>query len=72
MRPDNLQIQKRGNNGIPVPEILRKRVGYDFTHLNKSSWKFLVVSKNNTPIITKYVIFVIFQWTVLVQTEETH
>ena len=39
MRAYNLKNQKGGNNGISIIKILRKSVGHDFTHLNKSSWK---------------------------------
>ena len=37
MRPCNLQIKKRGKNGIPIPIMLPKSVGQDFIHLNKFS-----------------------------------
>ena len=37
MRSNNLQIQKRGDNGISVLKMLVKIVGHDLTHLNKSS-----------------------------------
>ena len=37
MRSNNLQIQKRGDNGISVLKMLGKSVGHDLTHLNRSS-----------------------------------
>ena len=50
--------------------MLRKRVGHDFTHLNKPSWKLPLQSRSNTLIIIKFVVFVIFQWSILVQSKK--
>ena len=68
IRPPNL---KDRNNGISIPKMLPKTVGHDFIHLSKSPWKISVVKQNNKPIITKNVIFVLFQWTLLVQSKKT-
>ena len=45
MRPYNLQIQKRNDNGISISKMLRKSVEHDFTHLKSSSWKFSFVKQ---------------------------